>query len=158
MLPGELGGDEGDFLAPRCNRRCGKGPWFAIGRVRGYGVTLQRRYDNNASLSLPVLQFEEMHPSLLLHLPILLDGKAPMGSKYLIQMRIVAVGQQYPIGRMASWKTRVISSLKSPCTPGSKSIAANTSARHFSPPAHPRLDCERMSGYGSPIRVCTSDD
>jgi hypothetical protein len=37
---------KGTFLAPSCERRCGRGWWFAIGRLGGiWGVTLQRQCD-----------------------------------------------------------------------------------------------------------------
>lgn len=77
------------------------------------GVTLQCGTTTMLRRPCLALQFEEVHPSLLLHLPISSDRKALMDSKYLIHMRILTLGKQYPIGRMASWLTRVISSLKS---------------------------------------------
>lgn len=77
MLSGELGGEEGDFLALSCKRRCGRGPWFAIGRLWAMGVTLQCGTTTMLRRPCLALQFEEVHPSLLLHLPISSDRKAP---------------------------------------------------------------------------------
>lgn len=140
MLSGELGGEEGDFLAPSCKRRCGRGPWFAIGRLGAMGVTLQHGTTTMPRRPCLALQFEEVHTSLLLHLPISSDRKALTDSKYLIHMSIIPIGQQYPIGRMASWLTGLISSLKSHMHARQQIHSPNTSARHFSPPARPRLD------------------
>lgn len=163
LLPGETWRrTKGTFWRRVCERRCGRGWWFAIGRLGGYGgVTLQRQCDVRRQLlrrpctCLAVLK-RCILPSLsVLHLPISSDRKALKDSKYLIHMRIITLDRQYPIGRIGLLADRgnLSQSLKSHMHARQQIHSRQHICTTLLVLPHIQdLTLGRMSGYGSPIR------